>query len=272
MSKSDQANKFSRLHVKGKPLLLYNAWDVGSAKAIVQAGTKAVATSSWAVAAALGYEDGERVPRTLVEELAAGIVEAVNVPVAVDFEGGYSENDDELAKNVSRLLHLGVVGINFEDRVVNGSGLYTVNRQAKRIAAIRRAAGQKGVELFINARTDLFLGSKKDPAKSVDEAIERAKFYADAGAFGFFIPGLQQESLIGRICEEVSLPVNVMYMEGVPANDRLAHLGVARVSYGNLPYVRAMEAIQKEAEKLLRRVGPHAQASTLAQRPQIFLN
>jgi 2-methylisocitrate lyase-like PEP mutase family enzyme len=272
VNKSDQAKKFSKLHVKGKPLLLYNAWDAGSAKAIVQAGTKAIATSSWAVAAALGYEDGERVPKSLVEEVAAGIVEAVNVPVTVDFEGGYSEYEDELAKNVARLLHVGVVGINFEDRVVNGSGLYAIDLQAKRIAAIRQAAEQKEVGLFINARTDLFLGNKKDPAKSVDEAIERAKAYEDAGASGFFVPGLRQEGLIGRICDEVSLPVNVMYMEDIPSNDRLARLGVARVSYGNAPYVRAMEAIQKEAEKVLRRVSPNAHASTSAQRSQALLN
>jgi 2-methylisocitrate lyase-like PEP mutase family enzyme len=251
MDQKAKAKKFSNLHVKGTPLILYNAWDVGSAKAIVQAGAKAIATSSWAVADAQGYDDGEKLPKALVEEIMAGIVEAVPVPVTVDFEGGYSDDDHELAKNVAKLLHVGVIGINFEDRIVQGTGLYKTDRQAKRIAAIRKAAQGKGVDLFINARTDLFLGSKGDPAKYVDEAIERAKAYADAGASGFFIPGLLKETLIEQIVENVTLPVNVMYMEGAPSNARLAKFGVSRVSYGAEPYSRAMEAVVKDATKVL---------------------
>lgn len=251
MDQSAKAKKFAKLHLTGSPLILYNAWDAGSAKAIVKAGAKAIATSSWAVADAQGYEDGEKIPKTLVEEIMAGIVEAVPVPVTVDFEGGYSDDDGELAKNVGKLLHLGVIGINFEDRVVQGAGLYKTERQAKRIATIRKAAHSKGKDFFINARTDLFLGSKGDPEKHVGEAIERAKAYADAGASGFFVPGLLKESLIGHIVENVSLPVNVMYMEGAPSNTRLAKLGVARVSYGAEPYARAMEAVSKDATKIL---------------------
>jgi len=251
MDQSAKAKKFTRLHVKGSPLILYNAWDAGSAKAIVQAGAKVIATSSWAVADAQGYDDGEKIPKTQVEEIIAGIVEAVPVPVTVDFEGGYSDDDSELTKNVAKLLHVGVIGINFEDRIVQGTGLYETDRQAKRIAAIRKAAQGKGVDLFINARTDLFLGSKGDPAKYVDEAIERAKAYADAGASGFFIPGLLKEPLIEHIVENVTLPVNVMYMVGAPSNARLAKLGVSRVSYGAEPYARAMEAVAKDATRVL---------------------
>jgi 2-methylisocitrate lyase-like PEP mutase family enzyme len=251
MNQSDKAKRFAKLHVKGTPVILYNAWDAGSAKAIVEAGAKAIATSSYAVADALGFEDGEDLPKDLVQRVMAKVVESVKVPVSVDFEGGYSEDDAELAKNVSHLLDTGVIGINFEDRVVKGSGLYKVDRQAKRIAAIRKAAERKGIDLFINARTDLFLGGKGDPAKSIDQAIERAKAYAEAGASGFFIPGLTQPELIGRICEDVSLPVNTMYEEGIPSNDRLAKLGVARISYGPESYFRAMQAITKEAGKIL---------------------
>jgi 2-methylisocitrate lyase-like PEP mutase family enzyme len=250
MNQNDKARYFAELHVKGSPLILYNAWDTGSGKAIARAGAKAIATSSSAVARALGYDEGEKTPKTVIEEILAGIAEAVQTPVTVDFEGGYSEDDHELAKNVARLLHLGAVGITFGDRVVRGTGLYRAARQARRIAALRKAAKDRGVELFINARTDLFLG-KEDPAKSTEEAIERAKLYADAGASGFFIPGLRQEEMIGRICDSVALPVNVMRSEGVPANDRLAQLGVARISYGNTPHARAMEVLQKDAEEVL---------------------
>ena len=124
MNQTDKAKRFAELHVKGRPLLLYNAWDAGSAKAILAAGAKAIATSSWSVAEAQGYRDGEAIPIALAEQIVGRIAATIDAPVTVDFEGGYSEDDGELAGNISRLLDLGVIGINFEDRVVKGSGLY----------------------------------------------------------------------------------------------------------------------------------------------------
>jgi 2-methylisocitrate lyase-like PEP mutase family enzyme len=247
MNQAEKAARFAELHVKGAPLLLYNAWDAGSAKSILDAGAKAVATSSWAVAEAQGYRDGEAIPIGLVAQIIARIAGTIDAPVTVDFEGGYSDDDRVLAENVSRLLELGVIGINFEDRVVQGAGLYAIDRQARRIAAIRDAAGKKGVDLFINARTDLFLGQEGDPAKSIGDALDRAKAYAAAGASGFFVPGLRHDALVGRICDGVALPVNVMVMDGVPPNDRLSELGVARISYGAIPYIRSMKALREEA-------------------------
>ena len=252
MDQKRKAAQFAKLHVKGTPLVLYNAWDAGSAKAVVAAGAKAMATSSWSVAEAQGYRDGEAIPKDLVMQIASRIADAVNVPVTIDFEGGYSDSDSTLAKNVSRLIELGIIGINFEDRVVKGKGLYTIERQARRIAAIREAAEKKDVPFFINARTDLFLGEgDDDPAKPIDEAVERAKAYAAAGASGFFIPGLTKSSLIERICKAVSLPLNVMVMDGVPSNERLSQVGVARISYGPIPYVNAMDSLEKAARKIL---------------------
>jgi 2-methylisocitrate lyase-like PEP mutase family enzyme len=156
MNQTEKAKCFAELHVKGAPLLLYNAWDAGSAKSILAAGAQAIATSSWSVAEAQGYRDGEAIPIELAERIVCRIAATIEAPVTVDFEGGYSDDDGELADNISRLLDTGVIGINFEDRVVKGSGLYSVERQARRIAAIRRAAEKKGVDLFINARTDVF--------------------------------------------------------------------------------------------------------------------
>ena len=251
MNQSEKAARFAALHVKGAPLLLYNAWDAGSAQSILDAGVKAIATSSWAVAEAQGYRDGEAIPVGLVEQIVARIAGTIDVPVTVDFEGGYSDDDTVLAENVSRILELGVVGVNFEDRVVQGVGLYAVDRQAHRIAAMRDAADKKGVNLFINARTDLFLGQQGDPAKSVGDALDRAKAYASVGASGLFIPGLQDDALIGRICDGTALPVNVMVMDGVPSNARLAKLGVARISYGPIPYLSAMKALKEDARKVL---------------------
>ena len=251
MNQAEKAARFAQLHVKGAPLLLYNAWDAGSAKSIEDAGAKAIATSSWAVAEAQGYRDGEIIPVDLVEQIVARIARTIAVPVTVDFEGGYSGDDGVLAENVSHLLELGVIGINFEDRVVQGTGLYAIDRQARRVAAIRDAAGKQGVHLFINARTDLFLGQEGNPANSIGDALDRAKAYAAAGASGFFVPGLRDDALIGRICEHVALPVNVMVMDGVPPNKRLSELGVARISYGAIPYIRVMNALKEEALKVL---------------------
>jgi 2-methylisocitrate lyase-like PEP mutase family enzyme len=251
MNQSEKAGRFAELHVKGRPVLLYNAWDAGSAKAILATGAQAIATSSWSIAEAQGYRDGEAIPIALAEQIVGRIAATMDAPVTVDFEGGYSEDDDELAGNTARLLDLGVIGINFEDRVVKGSGLYDVARQAERIATIRGTAEERGVKLFINARTDVFFEHGKDAAQAVPEAIERAKAYAAAGASGLFIPGLTDAALIGRIVEGTPLPVNVMVMGGVPSNDRLAALGIARISYGPIPYIRAMETLGKEAKAVL---------------------
>jgi 2-methylisocitrate lyase-like PEP mutase family enzyme len=251
MNQVEKAARFARLHVKGRPLLLYNAWDAGTAKAILDAGAKAIATSSWAVAEAHGYRDGEAIPITLVEQIIARIVNTIDAPVTVDFEGGYSDDDGVLAENVSRLLEVGVIGINFEDRVIQGAGLYPIDRQARRIAAIRDIAGKRAVDFFINARTDLFLGQQGDPAQSIGDALDRAKSYAAAGASGFFIPGLRDDPLIARICDVVAIPVNVMVMDGVSTTERLSELGVARISYGAIPYIRAMKALREETLKVL---------------------
>src|ERR1700760_1571705 len=144
-----------------------------------------------------------------------------------------------------------VSSVNFEDRVVQGAGLYPIDQHARRIAAIREAARAEAVDLFINARTDLFLDQQRDPANSINDALDRAKAYAAAGASGFFIPGLRDDALIGHICDGVALPVNVMVMEGVPSTRRLSELGVARVSYGAIPYVRAMKALGEDARQVL---------------------
>ena len=250
MSQTEKAVRFAELHVKGAPLILYNAWDAGSAKAIADAGAQAIATSSWSVAEAQGYRDGEAIPFAFAEQIYARIAASIDLPLTVDFEGGFSEDDGELAQNISRLLDLGVVGINFEDRVVKGSGLYDIERQSRRIAVIRKVAEQKDVRLFVNARTDLFLGQGRDPGQTIGEAFERARAYAAAGASGFFIPGLDDDALIGQICDGVALPVNVMMLDSEPSARRprrLAELGVSRISYGPQSYIRAMAAVKREA-------------------------
>ena len=242
-SQKEKAERFKALHITGEPLVLFNIWDAGSAKAVEDAGAKAIATGSWSVAAAHGYPDGEALPLELAVENIRRIVSAVSIPVTLDLEGGYAADADGLRKNITRVIEAGAIGINFEDQVVGGEGLYSITEQSERIAAIREAADKADVPLFINARTDVFLKSMPGPHMSehVDEALERAAAYADAGASGLFAPGLRDADLIGRLCEQSPLPVNIMVMFDTPSVAEMSKLGVARVSYGPGPYRKMIE-------------------------------
>lgn len=242
----DKARRFAVLHRKGEPLILFNAWDAGSARAVAEAGASAIATGSWSVAAAQGYADGEAMPLDLALANLARIAVAVDLPVTVDFEGGYASEPAAVAANVGAAARAGAVGCNFEDRVVGGEGLHPLEAQAARIAAIRAAVGDL---FFLNARTDVFLHAPLEHhGDLVDEALERGRAYAGAGASGLFVPGLADEILIARICEQSALPVNVMVWKGTPPLKRLAELGVARISHAGAPWRIAMDALKQAAE------------------------
>ncbi|MCA1198140.1 isocitrate lyase/phosphoenolpyruvate mutase family protein [Sphingomonas sp. R647] len=242
--------EFAALHVPGAPLVLVNVWDAGSARAVAAAGAKAIATGSASVAAANGYSDAEALPLDLALGNAARIVGAVDLPVSIDFEGGYAVAPDALASNVALLAATGAIGCNFEDQVVGGSGMHAPEVQAARIAAIRAATGPA---FFINARTDIFLQAAPDThdAAKVDAAIARAHAYAAAGASGFFVPGLADLDLLARVGRESPLPVNFMAFPGAPDAAAVAAAGVARISHGPFPYRAAMQAVEDAARGLL---------------------
>lgn len=249
-SQKEKAEIFAGLHKKGEPVILFNIWDAGSAKAVADAGAKAIATGSHSVAAANGYGDGQNLPMDDALANVARIISSVDLPVTLDFEGGYSDDDDQLKKNILRVIDTGVIGINFEDQVVDGEGLYSTERQSERIAAVREAANSTGMPLFINARTDVFLKAMSEPhnAEQIEEALDRGAAYAKAGANGLFAPGLHDPELIRMLCGRSSLPVNIMVMPNTPSNNEMSELGVARISYGPGPYRQMIDRL-KEASK-----------------------
>lgn len=244
MNQTKKARDFSELHRKGDPVILYNIWDAGSAKAAEKAGSKALATGSWPVAAAQGYEDGEKIPLELLETIVKRIVANVELPLTVDFEGCYAEKPAEISKNVARIIAAGAIGINFEDKIIGTKTLHDTAFQAERIRAVRQAADAVGIPLFINARTDIFVfeGDRARHPELVDAAIKRAQAYRTAGANGFFVPGLYDETSIGKLCGGVEMPVNIIMLDPAPPTATLKRLGVARISYGPRPY-REMQEI-----------------------------
>jgi 2-methylisocitrate lyase-like PEP mutase family enzyme len=236
---------FAALHVPGDPVILYNIWDVGSAHAVGSAGAKALATGSHPVADANGWPDGQQVPIDFALANAKRIVEAVELPVTVDFEGAYSADPEEGGRNVARLAETGAVGCNFEDQVVGGEGLHPLSLQCGRIAAIRSAVGD---QFYINARTDLFLKTQTYDDALIDQVIERGKAFAGSGASGFFVPRLADPRQIERVVREVALPLNVIAFPGAPDKSVWASAGVARISHGPFPH----RALMKQFEDMAR--------------------
>jgi 2-methylisocitrate lyase-like PEP mutase family enzyme len=197
-----------------------------------------------------GFPDGEAVPMDFALANAERIVQSIGLPVTVDFEGGYAVEPEAVAANARRLAATGVVGCNFEDQIVGGEGLYSIEEQSRRIRALRDAVGP---DFFINLRTDLFLkaDAKAHDAAMADAAIERGRAYAEAGASGYFIPGLGDLVLVERICKAVPLPVNAMHFPGAPTRGQWAAAGIARISYGPFPHMDLMAALTAMAREAI---------------------
>lgn len=244
---NDRVKAFGDLHVPGKPLVLYNIWDAGSAKAVADAGAKAIATGSWGVANSLGYKDGETLPLDAALENLARILSVTDLPVTIDMEAGYGADPAGVGASVERAADTGAVGINIEDKDPATRQLFTTADAAARI----NAAAASG--LWINARADLFIVTPKDQhdAALVDIVIERAKSYADAGANSLFVPFIYDDALIGRLCEKSPLPVNILVGAGVPDIPTLAELGVARISHGHGPWAKAMADLAEAAKEAM---------------------
>jgi 2-methylisocitrate lyase-like PEP mutase family enzyme len=250
---TDQKTKaaiFKALHVSGAPLVLFNVWDAGSAKAVASANAKALATGSWSVAAAHGLQDGENLSLDLAIANLKRIVTSTNLPISIDIESGY----DDPARTIERTIEAGAIGCNLEDSFPQDGSLRDVSDQATRIRAARAKAAALGIDYFINARTDVFFqkGAMDDAAASLSAVLERASAYVEAGASGLFVPGLANLDLIKTLTQSSPLPVNIMLQPDSPALSVFAQAGVARLSYGPLPYINAMKALEVAAKSVLQ--------------------
>ncbi|NHZ78391.1 isocitrate lyase/phosphoenolpyruvate mutase family protein [Massilia sp. CCM 8695] len=215
---------FHALHADGL-LMLPNCADAGSARIAAAAGSKALATSSAAVAWSHGFADGSTLPRELLMASVKAILRVSSLPLTVDAEDGYSADPAQVAGLIGELIDAGVVGINIED----GTGAPAL--LAEKIRAIRAVADARGVNLFINARTDVYLHDQT--TERVRETIRRAAMYQEAGASGLFVPCITTEDDIAAVAKATPLPLNVMACDGVPAPARLVQLGARRRSAGS---------------------------------------
>jgi 2-methylisocitrate lyase-like PEP mutase family enzyme len=238
-----QCDLLRSLHRPGDPLLLPNAWDVGTARAVVAAGFPVVATTSGGVAGTLGYEDHEGAPGDEMLAAAARIASGVDVPVTVDAEAGYGMEPAEL---VAALRSVGAAGCNLEDSDYAAGALRDPDQHAEWLSAVRAAASAHGYPLVINARVDVFLhpflagAGPGTQGALVPEALRRANTYLEAGVDCVFPITLWEADALRHFLSEVRGPVNVVRLPQAPPLAELAAMGVARVSWGILLYVDAM--------------------------------
>ena len=226
-------------------LVLPNAWDAGSARLIESCGAAAIATTSSGVAWAHGYPDGDKLPPRILAAAVAEITRVLSVPLTVDVEGGYSTDPQSVGEMVAAVIDAGAAGINLED----GTG--SADLLCAKIGAARTAAAKRSVDLFINARTDVYLKGLVTPERAVAETLARAQRYQAAGCDGLFVPGLTDPAAIRSIATAIALPLNVMVRPTLPPVAELRQLGVRRVSAGSAIAQAAHAISQRAATQML---------------------
>jgi len=256
MDQKSKAEAFGALHRTGDILILPNAWDAASAAIMADAGAKAVATSSAAVAWSHGYPDGDALPLPLLLATIGAVARAAgDIPVTADIEGGYTDDLGQLGETIRAVIGAGAVGVNLED------GRRDPDLHARKVQATREAAQASGVDLFINARTDVFLRGLAEGAAAEAETVRRAGLYRAAGASGIFVPGPSDPQLIGRLASAIELPLNIMLLPAVPPAAALRALGVRRVSSATAPFRAGYATVARAVAAFLRDGDPAAFAA-----------
>lgn len=284
---AQKASLLLELHHASQPLVLINAWDAASAAMVEHCGLPAVATSSAAMANALGFPDGQYLPWAQMLEAVARVCRAVKVPVTADIESGFAASVTALETSITEIIQAGAVGVNLEDvmpanpahqdagsktadPVRHGNPLFPLPEQVARIQAARRASDALGVHLVINARTDAYWQSGVEPEEAMRGTLERGKAYLEAGADCIFIPGLRKPEHIKTVIDHLSAPdllPNDLRTPGPQNNDLRA---VHRVSPVNILAGPGVPSIPELAKLGVKRVsygsGPHRAAMGLLRR------
>ncbi|WP_085694733.1 MULTISPECIES: isocitrate lyase/phosphoenolpyruvate mutase family protein [unclassified Pseudomonas] len=217
---------FHDLHRQGL-LMLANVGDAGGARLVERLGSKAVATSSAAMAWSHGYQDGNKLPLELLRSTIASMTRVLSVPLTVDIEGGYSDEPEQVANVIDAVLAAGAVGVNIED------GVGSPDLLIRKVDAAKKVADRHGVNLFVNVRCDVYLKNLLPAEQRLEELLKRAALYANAGADGLFAAGVVEPHEIAAVCRESKLPVNLLWRAGLAAPEELQRLGVRRLSAGS---------------------------------------
>ncbi|WP_145578728.1 isocitrate lyase/PEP mutase family protein [Yersinia alsatica] len=235
---------FTQLHQQTKPLLMANVWDVASMQVAEAAGYLALGTSSAAIAAILGYSDGDGISFAEVRQLVARLQIKSKLPISVDLEAGYSDQPKQVVANILELASLGIIGVNLEDSIVR-HGIRTLVETscfAEKLDAIRQGLIKEKISMFNNVRTDTFLLGMQNV---LEETLVRGQTYAKYGADGFFVPCMTKESDITAVIEAVPLPLNLMCMPDLPSFEILQRLCVKRISMGNFVHAKLQSYLQR---------------------------
>jgi 2-methylisocitrate lyase-like PEP mutase family enzyme len=254
----EKADLFLKYHQDKEILVLLNSWDAGSSKLIEACGFKAIATTSMGIAASLGYPDCQIIQLSELIEVVTGIVNRVQVPVTVDFEGGFGKNINEIIDSAKKIIETGIVGINIEDSIDLNPVLVDEMEFCERISAIRALSESLGFHLVINARTDSFFTSARTHQEKLSESIKRGNKYREAGADCIFVQPVWDKETIATLVKEINAPVNILSnpanVKGLPPPVReLQDLGVARLSLGSGLLKATLALSKKVADELLEK-------------------
>jgi 2-methylisocitrate lyase-like PEP mutase family enzyme len=252
-----KADAFRSMHHAPPLLVLPNAWDAVTARLFVQAGARAIATTSAGIAATLGYPDGQNIPSELMMEAIARIANAVSVPVTADIESGYADSPKELGESMRAVINAGAIGVNLEDATGDTSQpLFALEEQIERIRTAREAADNINVPVVINARTDVYLEKVGEPATRFAETVRRLNAYRQAGADCLFVPGVTDLPTLTQLVQSVAGPLNVLAGPGMPPVVDLQRIGIARLSVGSA-IMRATLAVARDAADELLQNGTY---------------
>jgi len=239
---------FKALHEKGNCLVLGGAWNPLSAMIMEQKGFKAVGTTSWGVANEFGYQDGEKISFDDYVFIVKKMLAVISIPLSIDIETGFSNNDNGVAENVLRLAELGVAGINIEDSSKDNTALVSVDAFSARLEKIRTTLDTKGfTDFFVNARIDTYLQLKNPLA----ETISRAQSFEKHGANGIFVPFLSDDADIKALISEIKVPLNILSLPNFSDVEHAKKIGVRRLSFGNAMSDAIISDIERYSDNIL---------------------